>query len=175
MEESEELLEEEYEEEDTQRGKYMTFQLGKEIYGIEISYVNEIIGMQKITEVPETEDYMIGLINLRGKIIPVIDVRIRFQQKPLPYNDRTCIIVINVNSDTVGLIVDSIKEVTAICEEEIIPPPKTGSDVKVNRFVYGITQTGNEVKLLLNPEILIYDKESAACPQDAGFRQQIGN
>lgn len=159
LEETEEMTEEEYEEEDTQKGKFMTFYLGKEIYGIDISYVNEIIGMQRITEVPDTEDFMTGLINLRGKIIPVIDVRIRFQKKPVPYNDRTCIIVINVKEDTVGLIVDSIKEVTAIHEEEIIPPPKTGSELHTDRFVYGITQTGNEVKLLLNPEKLIYDYE----------------
>ena len=78
------------EEHDMQKGKYMTFKSGNEYFGLKIQYVNEIIGFQEITVIPETEDYIKGLINLRGKIIPVIDVRLRFKQPPFEYNDRTC-------------------------------------------------------------------------------------
>ena len=84
-------------EEDFQKGKFMTFRTGREYFGINISFVNEIIMMQPITAIPEAEDYIKGLINLRGKIIPVIDVRTRFKMEPQEYTDRTCIIVINVN------------------------------------------------------------------------------
>ena len=80
----------------------MTFLSGNECYGLKIQYVNEIIGFQDITPVPETENYIMGLINLRGKIIPVIDVHIRFNREPFEYNDRTCIIVVDVKSDSGG-------------------------------------------------------------------------
>ena len=80
-----------------QLNKYVTFKSGNEYFGLKIEYVNEIIVYQEITEIPESDDYIKGLINLRGKIIPVIDVRVRFKQEPMEYTDRTCIIVINVN------------------------------------------------------------------------------
>ena len=83
-------------EEDTQKGMYMTFKSGREHFGIAIKFVNEIICIQNITAIPEAEEYIKGLINLRGKIIPVIDVRVRFKMEPIEYTDRTCIIVINV-------------------------------------------------------------------------------
>ena len=89
-------------EDEIQKEQYMTFKCSDEIYGISIKYVNEIIGLSQITKVPETQDYLIGLINLRGKIIPVIDVRIRFGKEPLEYNDRTCVIVIDVKSTVIG-------------------------------------------------------------------------
>ena len=151
------------ENEDTQKGKYMTFKSGNEYYGIGINYVNEIIGMQSITEVPEVEDYIIGLINLRGKIIPVIDVRIRFKKEALPYNDRTCIIVIDVKSTVVGLIVDTIAEVVTIDDANIVPPPTVVSgSSQASKYVYGIGKIGDEVKLLLDPEALINDKDVRA-------------
>ena len=96
------MLEEMEEEEDTQKGKYMTFKSGNEYYALDIKVVEEIIGLQKITEIPETEDYIKGLINLRGKIIPVIDVRLRFKQDSFEYTDRTCIIIISVKGTVVG-------------------------------------------------------------------------
>ena len=101
----------------TQLNKYVTFKSGNEYFGLKIQYVNEIIVFQEVTEIPESEDYIKGLINLRGKIIPVIDVRIRFKQEPIEYNDRTCIIVINVKDTVVGLIVEKIAEVVEIKEE----------------------------------------------------------
>ena len=81
----------------SQENKYVTFKSGNEYFGLKIEYVNEIIVYQEITEIPESDDYIKGLINLRGKIIPVIDVRIRFKQEPMEYTDRTCIIIVNVN------------------------------------------------------------------------------
>lgn len=151
---------------DAQKGKYMTFKSGDEYFGLKIQYVNEIIGFQTITAIPETEDYIKGLINLRGKIIPVIDVRLRFKQAPFEYNDRTCIIVINVKSTVVGLIVEKIAEVVEIKEENILPPPTIGRAEKVhNKYVYGIGKVGDSVKLLLDPDKLLNDEDLSALEQ----------
>ena len=79
-------------EEDTQKGRFLTFYLGQECYGIENRYVTEIIGIQAITEIPELPEYVKGIINLRGKIIPLVDVRLRFKKEPREYNDRTCVV-----------------------------------------------------------------------------------
>ncbi len=155
-----EEIKEELLEEDSQRGKFMTFQTGKEYFGISISYVNEIIVMQPITAIPEVEDYIKGLINLRGKIIPVIDVRARFKMEPKEYTDRTCIIVINVKSTVIGLIVEKIAEVDTILDEDIVPPPTLGhKEHEQNKYVYGLARTGDTVKLLLDPEKLIKDED----------------
>lgn len=144
--------------EDTQKGKYLTFSIGKEDYGIEIRYVTEIIGIQSVTEVPELPDYVRGIINLRGKIIPVIDVRLRFKKELKEYNDRTCIIVVDIFEVSIGLIVDSVAEVLNIDESNVVSPPemKTGFH---NRYVKGIGKVGNEVKLLLDCEKLLGEEE----------------
>lgn len=150
-------------EEDSQKGKFMTFRTGKEFFGINISYVNEIIMMQPITAIPETEDYIKGLINLRGKIIPVIDVRVRFKMEPLEYTDRTCIIVINVKNTVIGLIVEQIAEVDTISDDDIVPPPSLGHrEHEHNKYVYGLARTGETVKLLIDPEKLIRDEDLEA-------------
>ena len=151
---------------DSQKDKYVTFKSGNEYFGIKIEYVNEIIVYQEITEIPETEEYIKGLINLRGKIIPVIDVRIRFKQEPFEYNDRTCIIVLNVKELVVGLIVEKIAEVVEITEGNIHPNPKIGkADRSQNKYVYGIGKVGDEVKLLLDPERLLNDEDTALIEQ----------
>jgi len=144
--------------EDTQKGKFLTFALGKEVYGIEIQYVTEIIGIQPITEVPEVPNYVKGIINLRGKIIPVIDVRLKFRKEPMEYNDRTCVIVIDIQSVSVGMIVDSVAEVLAIPEDWIVSPPdaKTGFH---NRYIKGIGKVGNDIKLLLECDRLLNEDE----------------
>ncbi len=140
--------------------KFVTFKSGNETYGLKIDYVNEIIGYQDITEIPESEDYIKGLINLRGKIIPVIDVRIRFKQEPFEYTDRTCIIVINYKEHTVGLIVEKIAEVVELSDENILPSPSIGkADRSNNKYVYAIGKLGDEVKLLLDPDKLLNDTE----------------
>lgn len=156
---SEVLNKEEIEqEEDTQQDRYLTFSLGNQIFGIEIRYVTEIIGIQPITEVPEMPDYVKGIINLRGKIIPVIDVRLKFRKEPAEYNDRTCIIVIDIHEISIGLIVDNVAEVLTITEENIVPPPdyRTGFQ---NRYIKGIGKSDKEVKLLLDCDKLLKEEE----------------
>lgn len=152
-----ELVNNEFElemEEDTQKGKYLTFSIGKESYGIEIQYVTEIIGIQAITEIPELPDYVKGIINLRGKIIPVMDVRLRFKKEVKEYNDRTCVIVIDIMDLSIGLIVDSVAEVINIPEQDIEVPPKMNKGYN-NRFIKNIGKVGNDVKLLLDCEKLL--------------------
>ena len=150
-------------EHNTQKNKYVTFKSGNEYFGLKIEYVSEIIVFQEITAIPESEGYIKGLINLRGKIIPVIDVRIRFRQEPFEYNDRTCIIVINFKDTVVGLIVEKIAEVVEITEENILPSPAIGRpDKSQNAFVYAIGKVGEDVKLLLDPDQLLNDEDIAA-------------
>lgn len=144
-------------EEDTQKDKYLTFLLDEECYGIEIRYVTEIIGIQKITSVPEMPEFIRGIINLRGKIIPVMDVRIRFKKPFREYLERTCIIVIEINELSVGLIVDSVSEVIAISGNEVITPPDLHKGS--HHYVVGIGKVGNEVKMLLDCGKLLNDNE----------------
>lgn len=146
------------EEEDEQKDKYLTFTLGNESYGIEIRYVTEIIGIQPITDVPELPEYIRGIINLRGKIIPVMDVRLRFKKPFREYNDRTCIIVIAVEDTAIGLIIDSVSEVLSIPDTEIVQPPEYTK--MTNRYIQGIGKSGEEVKLLLNCRKLINEDET---------------
>lgn len=143
-------------EEDTQKGKYLTFVLDNESYGIGINNVIEIIGIQPITLVPELPGYIKGIINLRGKIIPVMDVRLRFKKTFREYNDRTCIIVVDIDDLSIGLIVDSVSEVLIIPDEDIVPPPNLN---KVgNKYISGIGKIEKEVKLILDCNKLIsYD------------------
>jgi purine-binding chemotaxis protein CheW len=145
-------------EEDTLKDRYLTFSLGKESYGIEVRYVIEIIGMQAITEVPEMPEYVKGIINLRGKIIPVMDVRLRFKKEPKEYNDRTCIVVIDIKGISIGLIVDSVSEVLTIPEEDVVDPPRMNKDFN-NRYIKKIGKVKNEVKLLLDCVKLLTDDE----------------
>jgi len=144
--------------EDTQKGRYLTFSLDRETYGIEIRYVTEIIGIQTITEIPELPDYVKGIINLRGKIIPVMDVRLRFRKEPKEYNDRTCIIVIDINNVTIGLIVDSVSEVLTIPDQDIVEPPQMSKGYN-NRYIKNIGKVGNDVKLLLDCDKLLSEDE----------------
>lgn len=154
------------EKKDVQKGMYMTFKSGNEYFGLKIQYVSEIIQFQAITAIPETEDYIKGLINLRGKVIPVIDVRLRFRQEPFEYDDRTCIIVLNVRSMLIGLIVEQIAEVVNIAEDSILPPPTIGrTDKAHSKYVYGIGKVGNSVKLLLDPDKLLNDDDLTAVEQ----------
>jgi len=145
-------------EEDTQKGKFLTFMLGKESYGIGIEFVTEIIGILPIAEIPELPDYIRGIINLRGKIIPVMDVRLRFKKPFHEYDGRTCIIVIDILDNSVGLIVDSVAEVTNISDENIVPPPASSTGFS-NRYINGIGKIGNDIKLLLDCDKLIAKNE----------------
>ena len=112
------------EDEDTQANKYLSFKIGKEAYGIGIKFITEIIELQKIIEIPDVPNYVKGVINLRGKVIPVIDLRLRFNMEERVYDDRTCIVVVDINKTAVGIIVDTVEEVLEIAEKNIEPPPK---------------------------------------------------
>ena len=145
-------------EEDTLKDRYLTFSLDKESYGIEVRYVTEIIGLQPITEIPELPEYVKGIINLRGRIIPVMDVRLRFNKMPKEYNDRTCIVVVDISDVSIGLIVDSVSEVITILEQDVVDPPSMNKGFN-NRYIKRIGKVGTEVKQLLNCEkLLTYDE-----------------
>ncbi|MEN6349069.1 MAG: chemotaxis protein CheW [Syntrophomonas sp.] len=146
-------------EEDTQKGKFLTFIIGREEYGIEIRFVTEIIGgIQRITVVPEVPDYVKGIINLRGKIIPVIDVNLRFKKEAKEYGDRTCIIVVNIQDISVGMIVDNVAEVLSIAEEDIVAPPDIRAGFH-HRYIKGIGKVGTKVVLILDCDKLLSDEE----------------
>jgi purine-binding chemotaxis protein CheW len=152
--------------EDTQKGRYLTFSLGEEIFGIEIRHVTEIVGIQPITKIPEVPVYVKGIINLRGQIIPVLDMRLKFRKEEIDYTNRTCIIVVEIDSMLVGLIVDNVSEVLTISDENIVEPPdyKTGFQ---NRYIKNIGRANDGVKLLLDCEKILTNEElleiSEAC------------
>lgn len=135
--------------EDTQHGRYLTFALGEEVFGIEIRFVTEIVGMQPITRMPKAPVFMKGIINLRGKIIPVIDMRLKFQKEPMEYDDRTCVVIVEVDDLSGGLIVDHVDEVITIRDEDTIPPPSYGKDTQ-NYYVSNIGKVKDGIKLLLD-------------------------
>jgi len=145
------------ENEDTQEGKFLSFRIGNEVYGIEIRHVTEIVGIQKITEVPDMPTYVKGVINLRGSVIPVVDVRLRFNMLPRDYDDRTCVIVVSVNESPIGLVVDAVREVISILPDQISPPPSV-SKGEVTRYIQGIGRFDQDVIILLAMDELLYDK-----------------
>lgn len=144
--------------EDTQKNKYLTFHLAGEDYGIEIQYVIEIIGIQNITDVPDMPKFIRGVINLRGKVIPIMDVRARFGIEGRDYDERTCIIVVNIESTEVGLVVDEVSEVADIPEVDVEPAPKTSKNNDDN-YIEGMGKINNEVKILLNIYKLLFSGE----------------
>jgi purine-binding chemotaxis protein CheW len=134
-------------------GKYLTFRLDREEYGLEILKVREIIGLMGITKVPRTPQYIRGVINLRGKVIPVLDLRAKFDMEIIADTEETCIIVVDVKSPggsiMMGILVDAVSEVLDIQAGEIEEPPTFGSEVDT-RFIMGIGKVKNSVKILLD-------------------------
>ncbi|MFQ5652239.1 MAG: chemotaxis protein CheW [bacterium] len=151
-------LVEEENHEDTQDGKFLSFSLGKEEYGIEIRHITEIIGTQNITELPDMPPFVKGVINLRGKVIPAIDVRLRFGFAEKEYNERTCIVVVNINDLAVGLIVDTVSEVIDIPDSNVEPPPQVTNQAG-SRFIKGLGKVDEDVKILLDTQRLLFDDE----------------
>src|SRR5512147_286706 len=135
-------------------GKFLTFFLAGEEYGIEILSVHEIIGMMPITSVPGTPDHICGIINLRGKIIPIVDLRRKFGMESKAQTAETCIIVVNVQGVEVGTVVDRVSEVLSIPAEDIEPPPSFGRDVNTD-YILGIGKSQSKVKILLNIDRVI--------------------
>lgn len=144
---------------DSMEGRYLTFMLGNETFGIEIRVVTEIISIQPLNPVPDVPDYVKGVINLRGKIFPVIDMRLKFKKSPVAYTERTCIIIISTEKFQAGLIVDSVAEVLALTGDDIAPPPNTVGKFG-NRYINGIGKKEDRVTLLLDCEKLFTDEEA---------------
>jgi purine-binding chemotaxis protein CheW len=146
-------------------GKYLTFDLAEEEYGLEILRVREIIGMMEITPVPKTPEYVLGVINLRGKVIPVIDLRLKFG---LPYkdpDDRTCVIVVEVANDgttvQMGIVVDRVNEVVDVRGSDVEPTPSFGVSLDTS-FIMGMAKVGEKVKILLDIDRVLSEQEMAA-------------
>ncbi|MCK4303220.1 MAG: purine-binding chemotaxis protein CheW [Candidatus Eisenbacteria sp.] len=144
----------------TRAGKYLTFVLADEVYGLEILKVREIIGMMPITDVPRTPGYVRGVVNLRGKVIPVVDLRSKFGMLTTEDTEETCIIVVDVNGVEMGTLVDKVSEVLDIDESEIEDAPALGLDVNTD-FILGMGKAHEKVTILLNiSKVLGGDSES---------------
>jgi len=146
-------------------GRYLTFWTDDQLFGISIATVEQIVKMQKITVIPEFPDYAKGVIDLRGNMITIIDVRLRLRKEEIPYNERTCIIVTNIQQNLIGLIVDAVDEVTKIQEENISVPPKVSTD-DANSYLTGIAKCDNKVILLLDLEKILENEEISEIVQD---------
>ncbi len=150
-------------------GKYLTFQIEQEEFGILVMRIREIMGMQQITAVPHTPAHVKGVINLRGRVIPVIDMRIKLGLDPRDYDQRTCIIVASVNCGDapvlMGIVVDGVSEVVTLLEDQIEDAPKFGGGVQV-RYLLGMAKTSGKVKLLL-------DIDEALSAEDLSHLRQI--
>lgn len=146
----------------SREGKYLTFALACEEYGISILKVKEIIGIMAITTVPQTPGYVKGVINLRGKVIPVIDLRLKFDMESLAYTERTCIIVVEISSGDrkilMGIIVDSVSEVLNIKQGEIADTPTFGVTMET-AYILGMAKMGTGVKILLDIDRVLSSRE----------------
>ena len=143
-------------------GKYLTFTLADEGYGIGILKVKEIIGMISITPVPRTPDYVKGVINLRGKVLPVVDLRLKFNMGEITYTERTCIIVVEIDAGDetlmVGIVVDAVSEVLGIAPDAIEDPPAFGTRL-TTEYILGMAKTDNGVKIILNIDRVLSQEE----------------
>lgn len=152
------LMPEETGEEDTLKDRYLMFSLGDENYGIEIRYVTEIASIQKITEMPELPQYFKGILNLRGRIVPIMDARIRFGKDSVPYNDRSCIIVFSLDGMLIGLVVDSVSDVATIPERNIVDLSIVSREFQ-NRFIQKVAKNGKEMKMLIDCRKLLSEED----------------
>ncbi len=145
-------------------GKYLTFELSGEVYGLVILKVQEIIGMMAVTQVPRTPKFVRGVINLRGKVIPVIDLRIKFGLDSQEDTEKTCIIVVQVSQDgaevTMGILVDEVSEVLDVASEQIEPPPSFGVGVDTE-FILGMGKVAQKVVMLLDVDKVLSGGEIA--------------
>ncbi len=147
-----------FDDQDTQKDKYLTFHIGEEDYAIAITFVTEIIGMLNITEVPQTPAYIKGVINLRGKVIPVMDIRLRFQMEAREYDERTCVIVVNHKENTVGLVVDTVSEVLDIPEANVESSPHYSQNAG-DSFISGMGKIDERIKMIIDINSLLFRDE----------------
>jgi purine-binding chemotaxis protein CheW len=139
-------------------GKFLTFFLAGEEYGIEILKVQEIIGMMSITAVPRTPLFIRGVINLRGKVIPIVDLRLKFNMEATAQTEETCIIVVRAQGIEMGLVVDKVSEVSDIAADDIDDVPSFGADVNTD-YLLGIAKADSRVKLLLDIDMVLSTSE----------------
>ena len=155
-----------------QAGKFLSFILGDEVYGLEILKVQEINGMMGITRVPRTPDYVRGVINLRGRVIPIVSLRKKFQMPAVADTEKTCIIVVQVaygdREITMGIIVDEVSEVLNIGDGQIEPPPSFGGGMEEADFITGMGKLENKVVILLDIDRVMSGPEMDAVVQAAG-------
>jgi purine-binding chemotaxis protein CheW len=142
-------------------GKYLTFVLANEEYGVEILKVREIIGLMDITRVPGMPEHVLGVINLRGKVIPVVDLRRKFDMPAMEYTSETCIIVVSVHNNLTGVVVDRVSEVLDIHSEEIEDAPTVGAEA-TNDYILGMAKTKGGVKILLAIDAVLSEAAIAA-------------
>jgi purine-binding chemotaxis protein CheW len=157
----------------TRGGKYLTFALGKEEYGLEILKVREIIGWLEVTALPRTPAHIRGVINLRGQVIPVVDLRAKFEMAAAARTDQTCIIVVEIKQGragarklSTGIIVDHVSEVLEVPSEHIEDAPSFGASVATD-FILGMGKVGNAVKILLDIDRVLGDEDISRLVQDA--------
>lgn len=141
-------------------GKYLTFVLGGEEYGLEILKVREIIGLMDITAVPQTPVFVKGVINLRGKVIPVIDLRLKFGMEEAEPTEETCIIVVDIGASLIGIFVDTVSEVLDVTADQIEPAPSFGSSIETS-FILGMGKIKGRVKILLDIDRVLSAEELA--------------
>jgi purine-binding chemotaxis protein CheW len=143
-------------------GKFLTFTLEDEEYGISILTVKEIIGMMPVTSIPRTPDFVKGVVNLRGKVIPVIDLRLKFAMNEIPYTDRTCIIVVEINADAstilIGIVVDAVSEVLNVRNQDIEETPTFGAKLDTD-YILGMAKMEGGVKILLDISKVLSQEE----------------
>ncbi len=147
---------------DARAGKYLTFQLANEEFGIGVLKVREIMGIQEITAVPQTPSHIKGVINLRGKVVPVIDLRLKFGMTTAEYTQRTCIIVTQVQGESgpilMGIIVDGVSEVLTLSSSEIEDTPDFGEEI-AGRYLLGMAKVKGKVKILLDIDKVLSTQE----------------
>jgi len=148
-------------------GKYLTFRLAEEEYGLEILKVREIMGMMEITAVPRTPEFVRGVINLRGNVIPVIDLRLKFEMEAIEQTEETCIIVVDVEGMEMGIVVDRVSEVLDIDVDEIQDAPSFGVSVDTD-FILGIGKANDRVTILLNISEVLTSTEASVIMEAAG-------
>lgn len=160
--------------------KFLSFRLGGEEYGVEILRVREIIGIIDITPLPQTPNYVKGVINLRGKIIPVIELRRKFGMEPVAFTDETCVIVVEVSEASdgemfqMGVIVDTVSEVLDIARDRIEPAPRFGGGISTN-YIMGMGKVRDKVLILLDIDKVLWDQEVEAIASGQGSQTRLSD
>lgn len=164
------------EDDDTMESIYLTFALEERDYGLEVRHVIEIVGLPAVTAVPDMPNFVKGIINLRGRVIPVMDMRLRFRIPETEYHDRTCVIIVNLNERLAGLIVDAVREVYRIPADQMEPAPRMGN-MAGSRYIKAVGKVGDEVKLILDIDHLINEDELTeieAAGKNSGVAEEKG-